>query len=381
MRLPKKKVTGRATVLALALGVVGVLVTALPAWAVTPTVTAVNPTSGIRGTVVTVTGTDFQNPAVTSVTIGGASAPFTVTGPTTLTATVPCAAPTANNVAVLVTNGTGTSTDTAADDFDVLASLAPTITSFAPASGPVGTNVIITGTNFCGTTQVLFNATPAVNVTITSPTSISAVVPVGATTGLIRVTTPVAPAANSATSYVVAAAPTITSFTPTSGPVGTSVTITGTNLTGVTAVKFNGVTATFTTSTATSVTATVPTGATTGKISVTTAGGTATSTADFTVTTAPVARSVTFGFQPHSRVSGSVNVTTGLAACSSHTPVVIQKQKGGSWKWVDTTATTGSGSYKTYIPPSNGKFRAKVNQITLANGVVCGGSTSNVVHS
>ena len=45
------------------------------------------------------------------------------------------------------------------------------------------------------------------------------------------------------------------------------------------------------------------------------------------------------------------------------------------------TATTASGNFKTYIPPSNGKFRAKVNQLTLANGVVCGGDTSNVVHS
>src|SRR3989454_7450604 len=38
-------------------------------------------------------------------------------------------------------------------------------------------------------------------------------------------------------------APTITSFTPTSGPVGTSVTISGTNFTGATGGRFNGVTA------------------------------------------------------------------------------------------------------------------------------------------
>ena len=96
--------------------------------------------------------------------------------------------------------------------------------------------------------------------------------PIGATTGLIHVTTPVLPAAASATNFGVGAAPTITSFTPTSGKVGTSVTITGTNLTGVTSVKFNGITATFTPSTATTVTATVPAGATTGKITVTTPG-------------------------------------------------------------------------------------------------------------
>jgi hypothetical protein len=61
--------------------------------------------------------------------------------------------------------------------------------------------------------------------------------------------------------------------------------------------------------------------------------------------------------------------------------VVIQKQTNGGWKWTDTTATTASGSFKTYIPPSNGRFRAKVNQFTLVNGVVCGGATSNTIHS
>ncbi len=206
-------------------------------------------------------------------------------------------------------------------------------------------------------------------------------VPVGATTGPIRVTTAGFAQVSSATNFTVAAAPTITSFTPTSGPVGTSVVITGTNLTGTSAVRFNGLSATFSAVTATSVTAVVPTGATTGKVSLTTPGGIATSTADFTVTTAPIARVVTFGFHPNSRVSGQVNVSSGLASCRSLVPVVIQKQKGGSWKWVDTTATRKSGSYKTYIPPSNGNFRAKINQITLANGVVCAGNTSSVVHS
>ena len=377
MRVPKK-ISARATALALALGVVGVLVTALPALAVQPTVSAVNPTSGVRGTVVTLTGTNFTNPAVTNVTVGGASAPFTILSDTSLTATIPCGAAT-GATSFSVTNGIANG-NTAGDDFTVSAAAAPTITSFTPTSGPVGTSVTINGTNLCGA-AVVFNATSAVNVTATSATSITAVVPVGATTGPIRVTTAGFAQVSSATNYVVAAAPTITSFAPTSGNVGTSVVITGTNLTGVTSVRFNGTTATFSANTATSVTAVVPTGATTGKISVTTPGGTVTSTADFTVTTAPVARSVTFGFQPNSRVSGSVNVTSGLAECRSLLPVVIQKLKNNNWKWVDTTATTKSGSYKTYIPPSNGRFRAKVNQITLANGVVCGGSTSNVVHS
>ncbi|MDP9235465.1 MAG: IPT/TIG domain-containing protein, partial [Actinomycetota bacterium] len=79
-------------------------------------------------------------------------------------------------------------------------------------------------------------------------------------------------------------APTITGFTPTSGPVGTSVTITGTNFTGATVVKFNGLAASFTVNSATQITATVPSGATTGPIKVKNAVGAATSSTNFTVT-------------------------------------------------------------------------------------------------
>jgi len=76
--------------------------------------------------------------------------------------------------------------------------------------------------------------------------------------------------------------PTISSFIPTSGGTGTSVTITGTNFTGATAVKFGGTDASgFTVDTPTQITATVGSG-TTGTVSVTTSYGTATSTGSFT---------------------------------------------------------------------------------------------------
>jgi hypothetical protein len=77
------------------------------------------------------------------------------------------------------------------------------------------------------------------------------------------------------TQVVNAAAPAITSLAPNSGVVGSSVTITGTNLTGATAVDFNGTVATaFTVNSATSITTAVPTGASTGSVTVTTPGGT-----------------------------------------------------------------------------------------------------------
>jgi uncharacterized repeat protein (TIGR03803 family) len=61
---------------------------------------------------------------------------------------------------------------------------------------------------------------------------------------------------------------------PTSGAAGKNVTILGTNLTGATAVSFDGTAATFKVVSATEITTTVPSGATSGTVTVTTSGGT-----------------------------------------------------------------------------------------------------------
>jgi kumamolisin len=154
----------------------------------------------------------------------------------------------------------------------------PSITSFSPSSGSVGSSVNIAGSGFAATNAVSFNGTAAPSFVINSNTSITALVPSGATSGLISVTTP-AGTTTSATSFTVVAtpAPTITSFTPANAPIGTSVIITGNNFTGATSVTINGVAATFVVNSNTQITATVPSGGTTGPISVTTLGGTATS--------------------------------------------------------------------------------------------------------
>jgi uncharacterized repeat protein (TIGR03803 family) len=70
---------------------------------------------------------------------------------------------------------------------------------------------------------------------------------------------------------------------PTTGKAGTSVLILGTDLTGTTAVSFNGAAAKFTVVSATEITAAVPTGATTGNITVTTPSGTLVSNVVFRV--------------------------------------------------------------------------------------------------
>jgi hypothetical protein len=65
----------------------------------------------------------------------------------------------------------------------------PTVTSFAPALGPVGTVVTVVGPNLGEVTGVQFNGV-AVGVTPVSATSLRAIVPRGATTGLITLLTP-----------------------------------------------------------------------------------------------------------------------------------------------------------------------------------------------
>ena len=78
--------------------------------------------------------------------------------------------------------------------------------------------------------------------------------------------------------------PVVGGFSPTSGPDGTAVTVTGTYLTGATAVAFNGVNQpAFNVDSDTQISTTVPIGATSGPISVTTPGGGATSAGSFTV--------------------------------------------------------------------------------------------------
>jgi len=71
---------------------------------------------------------------------------------------------------------------------------------------------------------------------------------------------------------------------PTSGKVRAKVIILGTDLTGATAVSFNGTAATFKVVSSTEITTKVPKGATTGPVTVTTPGGTLTSNVAFQVT-------------------------------------------------------------------------------------------------
>src|SRR5262249_47485155 len=156
---------------------------------------------------------------------------------------------------VHVTNASGTDGNTNA--FDVTTAGNPTVASFNPTAGTAGTtSVVITGTNLCGATAVRFNGTAASTFTVNSPTQITATVPTGATTGKVSVTTPIN--TGTSTADFVVGLPSISSYSPSIALAGSAVTITGSNFTGVTSVRFNGTAASFTVSTSTSISTSVP---------------------------------------------------------------------------------------------------------------------------
>jgi uncharacterized repeat protein (TIGR03803 family) len=134
--------------------------------------------SGKVGTSVGILGQNLTG--TSAVGFGGVPATFTVSSDTFLAATVPLGALT-GPITVTTSGGTLTSNK----NFRVT----PIIKKFTPTSGPVGTTVVITGASLTQTTQVSFGGVPATNFTVNSDSQVTAIVPTGAPTGKIGITT------------------------------------------------------------------------------------------------------------------------------------------------------------------------------------------------
>ncbi|MEU6587188.1 IPT/TIG domain-containing protein [Nocardia sp. NPDC046763] len=158
-----------------------------------------------------------------------------------------------------------------------------TITSLSPASGPVtgGASVTITGTGFSnvGPLTVRFGTT-ATTFTIDSATQITAIAPAGAV-GTVQVTVQaLLDGISNPLPYTYLPVPALNSVSPGRGATagGTVVTLTGSGLTGVTAVSFGATpAASFTVNSDAQITAVTPPG--TGIVSVTVTGPGGTSNA------------------------------------------------------------------------------------------------------
>ncbi len=294
-----------------------------------PNISALNPTSGRRGTSLTITGTYFgASQGTSTVSFAGIAGTPTSWSDTSITVPVPAAATFGNDLLWLVVHGVGSNQVI----FTVI-SPSPSISNLSPSAGLVGTSVIITGTNF-GATQgastVAFNGTAATP-TSWSDTSIVAPVPTGATTGNVVVTVGGLPS-NGFNFTVAQPPPSITSLNPTSGAIGTPVTITGANFggtQGTSTVTFNGTAATPTSWSATSIVVPVPAGATTGNV-VVTVGGQASNGVPFTVNlAAPSIALVQHTSKDAGTTSSSTLAFNANNAAGNFIAVVIRAGKSG----------------------------------------------------
>lgn len=227
-----------------------------------PAITGFSPFAGRSGTNVILTGTNFLN--TSAIRFGTTLASdIAVLSNNAVRATVPVGAQ-SGTFTLMAPAGSAVTTS----NFVVQ----PTISGFAPGFGPVGTSVTISGANLnVGTPSVKFGGVPAAAPTGVSFSQLTAVVPSGATSGPVTLTTTDGSFTTANLFYLPAG---ITTFTPTNSAPGTTVKITGVNFTNASAVSFNGTTASFVVTNNAIIGAIVPNGFSTGPISITTPAGT-----------------------------------------------------------------------------------------------------------
>src|SRR6267154_1313113 len=335
-----------------------------------PTITSLSQNAGAVGASITITGTNFGTLQGTStVTFNGtAAAPASAWSTTSITVTVPVGATTGN----VVVNVLGTASN--GSPFTV----APAITSLSQTSGAVGASVTIIGT-------------AAAAASAWSTTSITVLVPVGATTGNVVVT--VGAQVSNGSPFTIVLPPSITSLSQTSGPAGTSINITGTNFgatQGTSTVTFNGITAAAASAwSPTSITVSVPAGATTGNVVVTVLG-TASNGSAFTVLASCTTNCTLSGTVTGPWVTGVTISLTGTATLSTTTAVngtySFASLAAGSY----TITPTLAGYNYTPTPPTIAinsntvqNFVAASSSVTTSysiSGTVSGSSTSGIVY-
>ncbi|MBD0254179.1 MAG: IPT/TIG domain-containing protein, partial [Cytophagales bacterium] len=308
-------------------------------FAALPSVSGVSPAAGESGASVVLTGTGFAN--VQSVRFNGVAAAYTVNGPGSITATVPNGATTGR---ITVVTGQGTAVSPAnyavtTQSYTLRDGVQTVTTCGALSLGPNGTagglssvkdgTITFTPDSPGGKIRITFLSTKmtpedygtlqvydGVNTnersvlwlyrTYYQPPPITATNAAGQLT--LRFTSDHAStSANWQARIECIRPPQLTALSPGQGAIGSTVTIRGAQLTGTTAVRFNGADARFVLDDDNQVTATVPYEATTGNLTVVNAAGTATSAAAFTV----IPRPVISRFTPDKGLPGSTLVVDG----------------------------------------------------------------------
>ncbi|AEW03026.1 cell surface receptor IPT/TIG domain protein [Niastella koreensis GR20-10] len=211
-----------------------------------PRVISFTPTSGTKGTVVTIFGSHFTG--AFAARFGSVLADsIIIYSDTVIKAIVGNGA--TGSVSVITPNGISSKPGFTFIQDTVPVCDSPRIVSFSPTSGRKGTPVIIFGAHFTGATAARFGGVLADSIIVLNDSTIRAIVGNGAT-GSVSVTTPCGAASKPGFTYIIdtaqipdSARPHIYSFSPTSARQGTLVTIVGNNLRYANAVLFGGVNA------------------------------------------------------------------------------------------------------------------------------------------
>jgi hypothetical protein len=292
-----------------------------PAFAAPPTISSFSPTSGPAGCVVVITGTNFKDPMVTSIDIGGTPvSEFKVVSGKEIWATVAGDA----SGTIHVTNASATASSPTDFTNANPGGCSPTITFVTPCGGgggPAGSVVTILGTNLLKSSGTAmsppvggdvrfapYTATATHTETPESPGLLSVVVPPDAIDGSIRVST------------------------------------------------FNDV---------------LGEGAVLGATFIV-------PPPDLSCSASDHARSITLSLRKHLVAQGRVIPLDGFTDCAASVPVRIQRRVSGPWRTVGKTTTTDTGVYKKRIKDRPGKYRSVTPGFVVQFDGVCFRANSSV---
>ncbi len=355
-----------------------------------PTLTSINPNSGVQGqsVPVTLTGTNFVGGATIALSGAGITVSnTTVVSATQITATFAIAANAATGAQNVTATTSGGTSGAQSFTANPAPPTPPTLTSITPTSGVQGQSVpvTLTGTNFiAGATIALNGAGITVsNTTVVSATQITATFTIAgnAATGAQNVTVTTSGGTSGAQPFTVnLAPPTLTSISPNNGVQGQSVpvTLTGTNFVAGAAIGLSGAGITISNTTVVSTTQitatfTIAANAAAGaqSVTVTTSGGTS-GAQSFTVNLGPPTTTVSLtspaGGAPAAPVDATVNAvfSQGMDPATIATGTFTVTGPG-------TTPVNGAVSYDatsnvaTFTPESN-LSPTVVYTATITNG-------------
>lgn len=309
-----------------------------------PTISSVSPSAGttLGGTLVTLTGTNFQNSA--TILIGG----LTCSGLSVLTSTQATCTTQAHGAGLVDITWTNpdSGTVTLTQGFEFTSRAAPTIASITPAMGPAvgGQSVTISGTGFASGTAVSIGSQACTSPNIVSSLQMTCVTPAKSSGSYdVKVTNSDTQFASLSNGYTFQGPPDLTSVSPATGSMagGLSVTLTGSNFKAGATVTIGGNNCTsVSVVSATSITCLTPSASANGTVDVVVTnsdGQMKTLSGGFSYTPAPSVGSVT---PSQGGIAGGTSITVSGTGFSGTPSVYLGSTQCSNVQRIDGTTLT-----------------------------------------